>query len=67
MQNRSERAWHQLPAAGFSSEEQAFYAALLAAGLIKEVKRRAPVGLPDFRPVPVRGAPVSETIIAGRR
>jgi hypothetical protein len=50
-----------------SSEERAFYDTLLAAGLIKEVNRIVSSGLPEHRPIPVQGAPVSETIIAERR
>ena len=50
-----------------SSEEKAFYDALLAAGLIKEVNRTVRSSLPEHRPIPVKGSPVSETIIAERR
>ncbi|HQY95142.1 hypothetical protein [Caldilinea sp.] len=50
-----------------SSEEKAFYDALLAAGLINEVNRIVRSSLPEYRPIPVTGAPVSETIIAERR
>jgi hypothetical protein len=51
----------------YSPEEERFHHALLAAGLVKEIKppRGAPSG--ERRLIQVRGKPVSETLIEERR
>ena len=47
--------------------QQAFHQALLAAGLVKEIKA-APARVHGERPlVPIQGKPLSETIIEERR
>lgn len=52
-----------------TSLEDLFKQRLLEAGLISEIPRRlpAPEHLRDFKPVEVKGKPVSETIIEERR
>ena len=51
------------------SGEEEFKRRLLAAGLIKEIKRPAcdQAGFDRYQPIRIRGKPISETIIEERR
>ena len=48
-------------------KEEQFLQALLAGGLIAEIKRPDRSSKMDREPVPIRGKPLSETIIEDRR
>jgi hypothetical protein len=48
-------------------KREAFHRALLASGLVKEIKKPRPGVRPERRLVEVQGKPVSETIIEERR
>ena len=50
-----------------SDEEELFLQALLQAGLITEIKRPNRTKKRDQQPVPIKGRPLSETIIEERR
>lgn len=48
-------------------KRQGFYQALLASGLVRQVKTPLPIDISRRRLVPVQGKPVSQTIIEDRR
>jgi hypothetical protein len=48
-------------------KRQAFYQALRASGLVRQIKTRLPVDASSRRLIQVQGEPVSQTIIEERR
>ena len=59
--------WERLASGGYSLEEERFHQALLASGLVKEIKPRRSIPLEEPPLIQVQGKPVSETIIEERR
>ena len=57
----------RLETAGYSPEEWTAMQALVAAGLLKEIKPRYRQSVVDHTPVPIQGKPLSETIFEERR
>ncbi len=57
----------RLEAAGYSQQEWTAMQALIDAGLMKEIKPRFQGHSAEFKPVPILGKPLSETIIEERR
>ena len=53
--------------AGYSTEEWKAIQALIASGLITEIKPRSKQCLTDFAPIPIQGKPLSETVVEERR
>ena len=50
-----------------TQRRQAFYRALRASGLVRQIKTRTLMGIPERRLAEVQGEPVSRTIIEERR
>jgi hypothetical protein len=57
----------RLETAGYSQDEWKAMQALVAAGLLKEIKPKRKEQSVEFTPVPIQGKPLSETIIEERR
>lgn len=57
----------RLETAGYSPEEWTAMQALVAAGLMKEIKPRYSQSVLNHTPVPIQGKPLSETILEERR
>jgi hypothetical protein len=57
----------RLETAGYSPEEWMAMQALVASGLMKEIKPRYNQSIVDHTPVPIQGKPLSETILEERR
>lgn len=57
----------RLETAGYTPEEWRAMRALVDAGLMKEIKPRCKERSAAYKPVPIQGKPLSETIIEKRR